>query len=510
VLSRARDNTNTLVVAKNISDITSLDPAEVYEASGGEIMTNVYDRLVRFEANNLTTLVGGVAADWTVSDDAKAFTFHLRRDLTFQSGAPVTAEDAAFSLQRVVLLDKTPAFLLNQFGWTRENVRDLVQSVDSGTVKLTIPKQLAPTLVLNVISSTIGSVVEKKVALAHESGDDLGYAWLRTNAASSGAFALTSWKSDEIVVLDANPKYHLGAPKLKRVVIQHVAEPATQLLMLQHGDADMARDLTADQTSALAGNNAIAVDSKPSVNTYYVALNQSDPRLANPKVRLALRYLIDYAGMTNSFLKGQFTVHQPFLPNGIWSAIDDNPYALDVAKAKALLAEAGYPNGFDVTLDAFSDAPWASMAQSIQSTMGQAGVHVSILSAEDKQVWTRYRARKHQMLLIQWSPDYLDPHSNAEAFARNTDNSENTKAKTLAWRNTWSDPKLSAQVDAGVQERDPAKRKAIYQELQKEVVADSPYLIMFQSVVQVARRKQVQDFVFGSYWDLAFYRMVTK
>ncbi len=181
-----------------------------------------------------------------------------------------------------------------------------------------------------------------------------------------------------------------------------------------------------------------------------------------------------------------------------------------MAKAKALLTEAGFPNGFDVTMDAFSTPPWTSIAQSIQASMAKAGVHVSIQSGEEKQVWTRYRARQHQMLLIAWSPDYLDPHSNAETFARNTDNSDASKARTVAWRNNWSRPDLSAQVDTAVAETDPAKRKAIYQELQREVLADGPYLIMFQPITVVAHQDRVKNFIFGQYWDLVFYRKVTK
>ena len=509
--ARAATPDNTLVIGKNISDIISLDPAEVYEASAGEIMTNVYDRLIRFEADDLTRLVGGVATSWTVSSNAKTFTFPLRPGFKFQSGSPVTADDVAFSLQRVVLLDKTPAFLLNQFGWTKDNVTDLVKSLDPQTVQFSWSRSsLHPVSCLNVVSSTIGSVVEKAAALAHQSGGNIGYGWLRSNAAASGAYHLRSWKPDEIVVLEANPQYHLGAPRMRRVILQHMVDPAAQLLALQRGDVDVARDLTADQIVSLAGSTTIAVDTQPSVNTYYVALNQSDPQLANPKVREALRYLIDYEGMAKSFLKGQFTVHQTFLPDGMWAAVDSNPYKLNVTKAKALLTEAGFPNGFSVTLDAFSSPPWTNIAQSIQATMAQAGIKVSIVAGEDKQVWTRYRGRQHQMLLIMWSPDYLDPHSNAETFAHNTDNSNQSNSRTVAWRNNWADAKTSAQVDEAVRERDPAKREAIYQELQHEVLAEGPYLIMFEPTTQVARRKEIKNFIFGPYWDLVFYREVVK
>ena len=500
----------TLVVADNINDIISLDPAEAYEAGGGEIIANVYDRLIRYEADDLRHLVGGVAQSWTVSGDGKTFTFSLRHGLRFANGDPITAEDVAFSLRRVVALDKTPSFLLTQFGWTAANVGSLVKATAADTFQFTVLADLAPTLVLNVISSTIGSVVDEKVATAHQSNGDFGNGWLKLHSAGSGAYTLRGWKPDESVVLDSNADYHLGAPKLQRVVVRHIPDAATQRLLLEKGDVDIARNLTGDQVTGLSGNPDIVVTAHPSVDTYYVALNESDPRLANPKVREALHHLVDDTGMVATVLKGQFRSDQSFLPQGIWSAEQLAPYRFDVAQAKTLLTQAGYPNGFDVSMDVFSEAPWTQIAQSLQATMAQAGIRVRLLTAEDKQVWTRFRARQHQMLLIMWSPDYLDPHSNAEAFGRNTDNSDSSKSRTLAWRNHWSDPAISAQVDAAVQERDPAKRETIYRQLQQEISATGPYLIMFQPTVQVAQRRNVNGFVLGPYWDLVFYRETTK
>jgi peptide/nickel transport system substrate-binding protein len=181
---------DTLVVAKAIDDIISLDPAEAYELSGIEMITNVYDRIMRFEADDVTKLVGGAAESWTISDDGKTFTFKLRKGMTFHSGAPVTAEDAAFSLQRVVKLDKTPAFLIDQLGWTKDSVDAMVKAVDDSTLQVTINADFAPSLVLSLMSSVVGSIVEKKVALEHEVNGDLGNGWLKTNSAGSGAFVL--------------------------------------------------------------------------------------------------------------------------------------------------------------------------------------------------------------------------------------------------------------------------------------------------------------------------------
>src|ERR1700751_5299247 len=125
-----------------------------------------------------------------------------------------------------------------------------------------------------------------------------------------------------------------GAPKLKRIIMRHTPEAAAQRLALQKGDVDIARDLTADQIKGLAGDKNVVVSQHPSADTWYAAVNLKDDRLKNPKVREALRYLVDYDGMVATFLKGQFIVHQSFWPSGFFASLNDNPYKLDVAKAK--------------------------------------------------------------------------------------------------------------------------------------------------------------------------------
>ncbi len=501
---------DTVVMAKNIDDLISLDPAEAYEFSGIEVDTNVYDRLIRYEAEDLTKMVGGVAESWTVSADGHTITLKLRPGQSFQSGAPVTAADAAFSLQRVVILDKSPGFLLSQLGWTKDNVAGMVRALDASTLQLTVPEKFAPSLVLSLLSSIVGSVVEQKVAMAHEAAGDMGNGWLKAHSAGSGAFRLLSWKPNESVTMEANPKYRLGAPGIHRVVIRHVPEPSSQRLLLEKGDVDIARDLTPDQITALAGDPAIITQALPSTDIWYLAMNQSEEHLKNPKVREALKYLIDYKGMADSFLKGRMSPHETFLPNGFFGALDYQPFKLDVAKAKSLLAEAGYPNGFDITLTSFSSSPGQDIAQSLQQTLGQAGVKVNLIPVEQKQLYTIYRGRKHQLALLYWGPDYLDPHTNADGFAYNPDNSDTATHRVLAWRNNWFIPEISKQVAAAAQELDTAKREAEYHDLQKRVTDTGPYAFMFQTLSPVGTRKGVNGFVVGISSDLVYYRKITK
>ena len=195
-VARAETPDSTLVMAMNIDDIISLDPAETFELVGGEVIANVYDRITVYEPGAVVELTGGVAESWDVADDGHTIILHVRPDQTFHSGNPVTAADVVFSLTRVIKLNKTPSFIFSQFGWTPENVDQMVRATDDMTVELKIPESLAPTLVLNCLAAGVGSVVDHKVALEHESNGDLGYEWLKTNSAGSGPFSLQELETE--------------------------------------------------------------------------------------------------------------------------------------------------------------------------------------------------------------------------------------------------------------------------------------------------------------------------
>ena len=500
-----------LVMGMRIDDIITLDPAEVFELSAGEISANIYDRVMMFEPEDLTTLVGGVVKSWQISDDGKTITFKMRDGQKFHSGNPVRAQDAVYSLQRVVKLNKTPAFILTQFGWNADNVDKLVKVIDDKTFSITIVEDFSPGLVLNALSAGVGSVVDEKLVKEHEVDGDMGYAWMKDHSAGSGAFSLQEWKSNESVTLNANPNYRHGAPAMKRVIIRHLPEPAAQRLLLEQGDIDIARTLTPDQIAGLAGNKDIVVDLYPKSTLLYMAANTSQKELSNPKVWEALHYLVDYQGMANSFLKGQFEVHQSFWPSGLWASADDKPYKLDIARGKELLAEAGYPDGFSVTIDSLNTSPYMEIAQSLQQTLGQAGIKAEIVPQDGSALWPKYRARRHGLILARWSPDYVDPHSNADSFCLNPDNRLEAKLTgVLAWRNAWSDPAINALTIAARNEIDLDRRAALYSALQRLHQRVSPFAIMFQQNEQVARHKNVNGFVSGSNFDLVFYRNVTK
>jgi peptide/nickel transport system substrate-binding protein len=503
---------DTVVIADKIDDIVSLDPAESFEFSGNDALNNVYDRLIEIDPATMK-LKPGLAESWSVADDGKTYTFKIRQGVKFHSGNPVTAEDCAWSLQRAVKLNKTPAFILTQFGFTPQNVDQMIKANGDAELQITTDKSYAPSFFYNILTAIVASVVDKKEALSHEENGDMGYNWLKTHSAASGPFMLRAWKPNDSLVLE-KPEgfdYFNGKVAMRRIYVRHVPESSAQRLLLEKGDIDIARKLTPGDVEAVSKSPDIKIKEEVRGRIFYVAGNQKVEALAKPKVMEAIKYAIDYDGMVNSFLKGQMKVHQSFLPEGFLGAIDDNPYKLDIDKAKALLKEAGYPDGLDLTLWVRNDQQRLDMAQSIQATLGQAGIKITLKTGTGSEILGDFRARKQQLILEAWGPDYPDPQTNASTFASNANNSDEAKLTgVLAWRTAWDAKETTPMVEAAVVEKDSDKRAKMYEDMQRKMQKEAPFAWMFQEVAQTAIRKNVNGFGAGGALSSAFYWPVTK
>ena len=501
---------DVFVMAFQIDDIITLDPAELFEFTAAEVAANIYDRLLYFDQDDVQKIVGGVADSWDVSEDGRHFRFHIRSGVSFQSGNPVTAQDAAYSLQRVVLLDKAPAFILNQFGLTRENVRERISAPDPQTLTIETDRAYAPSFLYACLTSASASIVDSRLAESHAENGDFGNHWLRTHSAGSGPFSLKLWKPDELIVLDRFDQYWRGASAMRQVFIRHIAEPGVQRLLIERGDIDVARNLSPDQVLGMGANSGLRPRYARKGSLYYLGLNQKNALLRTPDVRKAFKYLVDYDGIASTILRGTAEVHETIIPGGYLGALDERPYTWDPAEAKRLLAAAGLGKGFNISVDVRNTRPDIDIAQSLQASFAAAGISLEIIQGDGKQVLTKYRARNHDLFLGRWGPDYQDPHSNAQAFASNPDNSDGAPTKTLAWRNSWDIPDLTRATGSAILERDTARRVADYQGIQKRELEDSPFVILFQEVDLAVERANVHGFVMGPSFDTVSYRGVTK
>jgi len=507
--ARAQIPHDTVVMAMDIDDFVSLDPAEAYEFSDIEAIANCYDHLLDYDPAHPETIAGALATRWSVDPDGRTYRFVLRDDARFASGRKVTAEDAAFSLQRLVQLDLTPAFVLTQFGFTKDNVGELIRA-EGQTLVVETPIKVAPSLVYYILTTSIASVVDRAESLAHQQDGDLGHHWLRFHSAGSGSYRLREWRPGERYVLDAVPDAWSGAAKNRQVIVLDVPEPATQTLLLERGDADYMRNLDKDQLAALARNPDFVFDRALRSRQTYLALNQKNQYLRRPEVILALKYLVDYQGIADGLLGGTRIVHQSFVPDGILGVDDALPFTFDPARARALLAKAGLAQGFDVTLDVTTASPWLDIAEALQASFAQANVRVTVVPGDEMATLTKYRARRHEMYLFDWGSDYPDPHSNAQAFVTDDDMSDHAALRTLAWRNSWADPALGARVEAAERETEVAKRAELYHALERDDEKVAPFILMFQEVSFAVHRKSVHGFIMGSGADHTLYRAIEK
>jgi peptide/nickel transport system substrate-binding protein len=500
---------NVFVIAQTIDDIVSFDPAEGYELTPFQTFNNVYQRLVQTNPADGYKLGPDLAESWQAAPDGKSITFKLKDGAKFASGNPVRPEDVVYSFVRATKLGKTPVFIVQELGWTPENIASLVTKVDDSHVKVGWAADVGANFALAILTAPIASIVDEKLVSSHVAGDDFGNAWLKTHSAGSGQFVIKAYTPHESLVLQANPTSPAGAPKVSTVIFKNVADAAARRLLIEQGDVDLARDLGADQIASLKGKPGIVVQGTSSAQQDYMIFNSANknvPALSNPAFWEAARYLVDYDGIANDLLKGQYTVHQTFLPVGFPGAIDENPFKLDPAKAKDILDKAGLKDvKFKLTVT--NQPPFTDIAQSLQASFAKAGVTIEIEPVVASELYAKLRARNYDAAALYWFPDYFDANSNAAAFAlgRGDDGPH-----TVAWRAGWDIPQISDQTHAAVVEQDPAKRAALYADIQREVEKSSPYVFMLQAKDQVVLRDNVKGYVQGINADQVFFGGVEK
>lgn len=339
-----------LVVATTMSNILTLDPAAITGRETVQVLNNIYDTLVILSPQD-RSVQPRLAERWEIAEDRKSIRFHLRDDAKFASGNPVTAGDVSWSLKRLLARNLAQSSFLKTRGFTLEDADKAFVAEDDHTFVLNLPKPDDPSLLLMVLAQNgPGSILDSKTVLENEKDGDLGAAWLTLNSAGSGPFMLTQWKSNEYIILTRNDDYWGEKAAMKRVLMRHLPESQSQRLLLEKGDIDVAYSLQAPDLKSLEADKAITIASTPGSGFYYLSVSMKDERFANKKVREALRYLIDYEGLDKAVMPYYGKLHQRPLSSGVLGALPDQGYKLDVEKAKALLAEAGYPDGFTTTL----------------------------------------------------------------------------------------------------------------------------------------------------------------
>ena len=476
------------------------DPAYGFSPTAGIVDKATYHTLVTFPDGDASSIEPLLASDWSISDDGLTYTFTLRDDVTFANGDPLTAEDVVFSFNRLKNVKAQPSFLADPIAE--------LEAVDDSTVAVTLTGP-RPSF-LSELANTAFSVTNAEVVRANGGADaadaaetDAAVDYLDQTSAGTGPYVLESWTPQEETVLVRNPNFWGEAPYFDRVIIVNIPEAATQKVALESGDIDLATDLTPDQVVDLEGNETIGIFRGPSTWTHFLLMNR-DPDvggpLADPLVAEAVRYALDYAGYRDLW-EGSTTPG-----TNMWIGLagaygQDKALERDVERAKSLLAEAGYPDGFETTLS-YPDLTWSGVnmstnAQKIQSDLADVGINVTLNPGEIQIALEDYRNGQQGFGYWFWGPDKLDPVDFLEFLPGGKVASERTR-----WTQDMASPEVLELINQARTESDPAARAGIFSQLQDFAQLSSAFAPFSVPAVQTAFRSDIQGYVWHPQWGL--------
>ena len=498
--AQAQSRQETLVIARNIDDYITNDVHRTYEYTSQILDHVAYDTLVTVEAPDFTKILPNLATKWEVSKDGLTYTFTLRSGAKFTSGNPVTADDVRFSLRRLKYLKDNPSFFMDP-------VKD-IEAVKPTTVKITLKAPDASFLA--ALAAVPCGIADAKTLIAKGATDaedakekDKAEAYLNSHSAGTGAFVLESYVPQQEIVLVKNPNYWRGPVALDRVVVRNVIEPSAQALMVQKGDMDIAVNIQADQARQLRNVQGVVVKSSPELNVVNIIINTNPEisgQFANPKVREAIRYAIDYQGVMALTAPGTRRSAGIIPPSFPGARPTSEAVKTDKQRARALLQQANLTNlegtffysstyaGFGLDL--------AVLAQKIQQDLAAIGIKLKIVDEPYVTEVTQYRQGKLPMGIGGWLADYMD-QSDYLVFLPGR-----TVGKRLQWF-VDSSPEAREIAKLGEQtetEVDPAKVIGLYQQLDRRLSEQGPYIPLYQPAVSIAYRSNLKGVTYTTGW----------
>ncbi|WOB06232.1 ABC transporter substrate-binding protein [Piscinibacter gummiphilus] len=462
---------------------------------------HVYDRLVSHGQKKLpdgnasydaTVLTPELAERWEISPDKKVYTFFLRKNAKFHDGTPVTAKDVKWSFDRAVAAGGFPA--VQMAAGSLDDPKKF-SVVDDYTFRITLDKPnklILPDLVVPV-PVIVNSTLAKKHATA---ADPWALEWVSRNGAGGGAYKIESWTPGQQTVFVRFDDWKSGPlPKLKKVIYRQIASAGTRRALLEKGDVDISVGLPPKDYAELAQSPKVKVIGVPVQNDLiFVDMNTKIKPFDNPKVRQAISYAIPYKEILSSALYnrgvGMFggDPSKPYAPT--WPV--PIKYTADLAKAKALLAEAGFPNGFKTTLsfdlsEATVREPTAIL---IQESLKKIGVEVTLEKVPGSNWFAQMASKTMPMVIAEFYgwldyPEYF--------FFWNFDGKNNAVFNTANYTN----PVLDEQIEIARFASDDKVYKASLQKMVDIVMTDLPRIPLYTRFSDFAMQKNVQGF---EYW----------
>jgi ABC-type transport system substrate-binding protein len=445
-----------------------MDPALSTDVPTGRAVAYIFDGLTRFTAD--AKVVPGLAKSWEVTTDGLTYTFHLRSGVKFHDGSPFTAKNVVSTFQRV-LDPKTkggrgwPLFPIKgaeDFAGGKGQAITGLAAPNDTTVIITLKEPLA--IFPKLLAMPVTSIVPANA------GADFGQKPIGT-----GPWKFVEWRHDDYLRFAKNPDYFDGAPKDDSLMARIIPEMSTATAEFEAGNVDVLTvpDETGKSWDADPDKKKL-LQSAPALRFWYVAINTKRGPLKDVRVRQALNYAVDVSTILSAVMAGRGTVANGVIPPSL-SGYESGrkPYGHDVAKAKQLLAAAGYANGIDVELWAATTDQSPRLSQAIQANLAEAGIRAKIVQRDASSVREAARKGAADLYVKEWWADYPD----AENFLFPLLHSKNAGPGGNV--SFYSNPKFDALVDQAHHEQDESKRNALYTQADSVEYADAPIVYLF-------------------------------
>ena len=487
----ARQDAANAIIFGVGTDVDELDPRTIDTQEGYIACANIYDCLVLYELGS-TTLRPGLAESWEISDDGLTYTFNLRQGVNFHDGAPFNADAVVTWFNSIKegapgsQFDATRMVYMQDFisSWI-----DSVEAVDESTVRMTLPEPYSP-LLANLAIPIAGIVSPTAI----EAGLDS----VAVNPSGTGAFRLArpeDWTRDSQLVLEANPDYWGGAPKVEQFIIRVVPEGSTRLQQVEAGELDIAWALTPEDVERARENPDLVVVEDAGLNTNCVELNTTKEPFTSKEVRQALNYAVNKEELSEGLYNGNMVPAGGVLPPVDWAynpELESYPY--DPDRARELLAEAGYDEGNPLTFTFMAytiprgyNPVGDRLATAIQEYWSEVGVEAEIQTAE----WTQYRADRRadmfQCSLSGWQGDNGDPDNFLYSLLAGASKGAGNTA-------FYENPEVDALLRQAQEVSDQEARTELYHQAEQLIVDDAPWVFLGYQKHQVVTRANITDF----------------
>lgn len=472
---------NTVVVAMG-SGFSTLDPGYVYEKYPPLIVNACYETLFKFYDND------GAAEPCLVdtyefSEDGMTLTVTLKDGITFASGNPMTSADVLFSINRCKNLQGNPSFIC-----------DTIESMEAPDEKTVVFHLTQPdSAILSKLTYSSTAVLDSEVVKANGGTDaedasttDTAQSYLDTTSAGSGMYVMASYTPDEEVVLEKNPNYWGEATNVDKYIIKIQPDSNTQMMTLSTGDVDVAMNMTDDTMAELAGAENVEIINGATKTVGFVMMNMNEEYggpVSDPTVQKAIRKALDYTGIQTIIGEGTLTPYSIIQSGFMGSKGERAEDYTNLEEAKALLAEAGYADGFDVDLTVcdldMEGVALTDLAQKVKDDLSQIGINVNIVS----QPWAAgygddYRDGKLGFTVMYWGTDYNDPNVQLEFLP----------GANVGLRAGWTaemDPELAALYQEAMKATDNDARIAVLEQIQDMTYEDGPFIMIAQAPAHI-------------------------